>query len=358
MIYLLLNNSYHLKWIDRFLPFLYKKEFRLIMVPVSLTDEEIKKSYLSIPSLQIKDLVLNPFKGKVQEICKAVQSFIDVEESDTLFVLTENNLTNIIVINHFHRRSAKIVLLEDGTLTATCFTGERKKGKGIYSFFLNILTDRFKVFNDLLIESNRKSIIYSLPDQWYNYFVQSQNYDIYREIKSYMALEAYNEGIGLIQKECVLFSQNLYALYVSKTKYIEALYEAITALSSSFERIHLKLHPQELDNRLLFTPILNRFENVKLADTDEWKYAKYSASFCSTALLENRSRGVYPIYLYQLHRTLLPENVNKQFDELLEKENYIFLESYDLLDQYLENNNNWIINNINTGKPIFSESLI
>jgi hypothetical protein len=157
MIYILINNQYHVydfnQWIDDF----NGQEISLIQVPHSLNplkcDGRFFRIYTYPKFFQSSFSLLRLYK--IFNLHKKIRKEILPEENDILLVYTEYEILNQFIVNLFYKSNARVFLLEDGLATMTLCNS---------NFFSRKLKSKFFEFVLKNIYSYKYLRIYDLPD--------------------------------------------------------------------------------------------------------------------------------------------------------------------------------------------------
>lgn len=341
MIYFLINNTFHLQTVNAVIGDLARKKLGLIQVPYSLTPVVNDKRFEFITSLErltyTKDYLadwpkkllpgLRLNRKKISLAKKAIRPAKD----DILFVFTEEELLNLILVKRFKNAGAKIYLIEDGIAAYVYYAinsdpiSKRARLlmyiirliyglKGYYPFVIK------GYFCPRISDAYYSGICYFFPIQI------TRNFHVF-QIKKNVAkktLSANRNGLFL--------TQPIYTVYLTVEEYIFNLNTIISTIHSNFEKLYIKFHPDEVKSGLFLEikkhigpkenlVYLESTSNIEelISDID----INHVVSYNSSALMNLAFCGVEPVYMYHLY-DFLQDNSTRELTKYLKTLNYNF----------------------------------
>ena len=343
MIYFLVNNNYHIQDLKRYFNKSILDSSTFISIPVNLNISHIPGKVIEFPVFSFRESIRNIFEGlsKIKKINKNINPL----ENDVLIVFSEIELSNQVVIEKFFNSRCKIYLIEDGTATPVLFNLNLDK-KDVVSITIKFILKNIFGFKYIRVcHEGENYMFYHMSDKIFNGVILFSDYEIKRNIKKYIIKEI--ESVHRFPSNtnnCVFFYQHLHKAYLSFDEFLVIIVEITSRLSSSFETVYFKFHPNEqvyyIDKIKL---ILSDFKNVIIFEDKHNESIlnlniSYGVSFTSTALREFEYYGLKPIYLFNLYPMSLSINMHEKFTNYLICRGYVFLESLDCLDTYLNKN--------------------
>ncbi len=340
MIFILVNNDYHVRdFISYFGKDIANKSC-FITIPVNLTESIIpSKNIVKIPCFSFRKNFFN-FK-KTKQISNWVYNNITFETNDILFVFSECELSNQVVISEFRKKASKIFLIEDGTSTPVTFN--TKPDKSLLSVFLKFYLRYFIGLKDVIIRREGRAYLYSMPDSFFQGLIVFSQYRIQRKLTKYTIPLIVEQGelFSGDTNNCIFFHQSLQIAYIKIDDYIQVIDNLLNKITDSFDTVYFKFHPSEQKD--VIAHIKNMCaENLKIVFLDQCNTHEYlsmipatfAISFHSTALREYEILGLKPIYLFHLYKDISSNAFNHNMLAYLDNKGYIFLESLEKLNDY------------------------
>ncbi|MEI3801752.1 MULTISPECIES: polysialyltransferase family glycosyltransferase [unclassified Chitinophaga] len=341
MMYVLVNNNYHIDDFEKYRSPDDGQEMVLIRVPHMLNPEgaylkNFKKVYTFTSSVNgIKSLF---YYFRIKKNLAEVRKLIQPVATDTLIFFTDYEILNQFIVKLFKDAGCKVVMLEDGMATVAVgnmtSTGLSLK----YAFQKWVLRTIYKFdFMDIIAEKN------SLPlpvikDEYIDAIGLSIKSPFQRNIPVYQ-LKAKEAPISGLKDDTVIFiNQDIYNLpNINFPDYLKYLSEILETLSTNFKNVYFKFHPREtLETRTEIEKITRRFTGVILVDDFktpverqvEQLLPKYSTSFYSNSLRSLYFKGIEPFFLYHLIPELKHSSVGQMMDGYLNYIGYNFVANF------------------------------
>ena len=328
MIYFLINNNYHLDFDLKLAKQLDRNELGLIQVPYSLNvinESQVFSKIHCFPN-KINLSLQDPFR--ILSIQKEVNHVLNPECTDILLVHTDMDLLNQYIIQLFHRVSAKIYLLEDGTATMCTYNIIPDKASLKNRFKMFVLRHLYK-YKYTKIGLYGVETIPRMDDSLFSGVIVNFGNSILRDIPLYKVNNE-DESIEILhEKGAVFFNSALYLFYSSEDDYIEFLIE-IFKISHRFTPFYFKFHPSETDSfkRSIIKIIEERFRNIiVIQDNDPaenivTKYpTRYAISINSTATMNIINKGMIPIFLNSFYNNTFTDPSFIAFSQFLKSIN-------------------------------------
>ena len=339
MIHFLINNDYH--HVDFTL---HAKQFnrsRIKLIEIVHTLERRDNSALAAATERFEPVNRRGFARSVWSHCRLVpiiRERIRPRPEDVLFVYTEWELLNQVVVNLFRAAGARVYLIEDG-------------GVGTYIPFRTTssepLTLRERVIACIqaslpgvrsLRQRKLSGIVYPwMPDTAFDGVCFYQDVSIARQIPVITVQrppEPHVEGDG---RTALFLNQDLYAFgYQTEAEYLETLDTIVGALAKRFSQVSFAFHPRESEawRAIIHERVLSGFPNVSVLPNRGGIEASVAAvrpavvaSFNSTGLMNLFYRGIQPLYLFHLFPTLTRHPDFAENQRILEEMGYRFVPS-------------------------------
>jgi hypothetical protein len=344
MIYFLINNTFHLHDVSILANDLCNHEIGLIQIPYSLNpiikDDRFSRLFVFDRMTFLRDYHKNwpiDFLRKTyNDFIKAykIRKSIMPSPSDFLFVFTEAELLNQIIIHLFKKRGATIYLVEDGAAS---------------SIYYNIDSDRFAKKTQVIKWLFK--LLYSIKGfnpfikDGYFYPMMSETYFkallVFFPVTVKRSIPVIKLGIrnhinhikNRNSHNAVFLSQPIVPFYCSEDEYLFTVDNIFSKISRNFEILYLKFHPDELKNEFhkKTLEISTKYKNIIVLESEniiEDTISRLdiccSISFISTALRKLTYFEIEPVYLFHLYN-FFDDEVSKQLYKNLKYMGYNFL---------------------------------
>lgn len=339
MVYVLINNNYHLDDFEKFRSQLNYGDVTLITVPHTLNS--VDKRYGLFADVFTFE---SPFKGikssfkytHIVNTLREVKRKIKPVEKDQLIFFTDFEILNQYIVSIFKAANARVIMLEDAMATVTVgnmdftklpFKDSIQKWmlKNVYGLsFLNFIAEKnsssLPVMEDKYIDAIGLSILSPLK----------------RKIPVHQ-LSVTENKINDLKKGSVLFiNQDIYNFdNISFESYLEFVKKILTVLAENFEEVYFKFHPRETEevrNRIksltdaLDSVVLITEFKVPVERQVEQLRPGYSVSFYSNSLKSLYFKGIEPFFIYHLIPGLKDSAVGHMMTNYLQHVNYQFIE--------------------------------
>lgn len=301
MNYFLINNKFHFNFIIKYLN--RELDESILLVNIHNIDTKIIEDYKSIiftnPIHTYYDfLKIRSFK----KIMTKVISSININpQVDILYVSSEQDFLNLKIVDFFHNKGVKIVLLEDGTFSPLYLTIEKNNYliKYLHLFLLNTF---FFIFLKLFIKLKNVQMnfqynipVYRIKDHVYTNAIVTSNYDLCRNIiKTEFNKKNVNNSHININNKIAIFANSPHNLEIGSS-YFKILKIALCEFLELYkcEKIIFCFHPRDSDFekneiRKLFVDIKIVHFEIRQSTEEIVKstHPKFLVSFMSTSLIE------------------------------------------------------------------------
>lgn len=311
MIYFCINNNYHLTFIRSFLKDLPKEEMSLIQIPYSLDIDDtdgFDKTYIYTYNSSVSFRRLFFRRKEIKRIVSHISDDLKIDYNDVLFINTEIDFINCLVINHFLQQGARIFLMEDGTATMTIYASnpfKRLFKEKIRAFFLNKLYGLKKIS----IENYNPQQLFQMADEIYSGLIVDFGKTIVRDLAIFNIKSVENITVEQNARGAIFLNSSYYFFYLSEEEYLSFLIEVLISISKNFTPFYFKFHPAEsesfkikfMDKWSGISELNNHIEvlknDISAEKLVEIIKVKYSISFNSTGTLYHTKYGLEPIFL-------------------------------------------------------------
>lgn len=348
MIYFLVNNNYHRIDFEEHLNQLREiDEVALIQIPHTLDLIKWNERYKIYTILPLGYKNYFNIKKVIKKI-KEIEGKIIPNEGDILFIFTEYEIINHIIVNYFKSRRAKVYLLEEGLATylESCYEPNEKisfKMKFFYLYLRYIL--KFKYIKILRTKTMSP---FTIADRQIDKILTYLNIKTYRKIEQVLVKKEIKEIPCLDEKKIIFLNEDIYNFFTDYNTYINDLVMILEILSMKFEKVVFKFHPREYNNPQiikLITEKIKQIENVIILDEQEpieilanKIKAKYVASYMSLALINLYYMGMEPIYIYTLLESIKNERDFQATTIFLQDLNYNFINDFEVINSNYRSN--------------------
>lgn len=317
MNYLLVNNNYHLTFARiAFTKILSNNsaDISLIQVPYSLNIDDVdgfkkvylyrKDCYTSFKSIFFKSV-------QREQLLRQIKEDFKINSTDVLYVHTDMDFINSLIINHFNKARCEIIQLEDGTATM-----------GIYNKQYSVLKLKDKIRLSLL------KYLYDIPllnfihigtatlcimdDNIFSCLYVMWGKSINRDIK----VININHNANICNKRegdrLLILHQSYYLFSATEEECLNLWSDILSGIIDSRPElgIDFKFHPADTIEfkdkfeskfkKYLDDGVFNIIDNSLSAENLDLNQYKYSISINSTGTLYMSMNGVYPIFLAQI----------------------------------------------------------
>lgn len=331
MIYILINNQYHIYDYDQWIEDFKNEKISLIQIPHSLIPVNQDDRFTNIYTYNrfVKNVFSLLYFKKIFKIHNKIRKEIFPNENDILLVYTEYEILNQFIIKIFHEAKSKILLLEDGLATMTLCNSDFKTGNiksRIYEFILK------KIYGYKSLK------IYDLPDPTplmndylFNGVCVRLGISINRNIPLFNFSSNKNQKIEDLNYDKAIFINNdLYNFFCTYEDYIEILENTLKLISTQFTEIYFKFHPRESKDYIVkISSKIQQIPNIKILKTDEIIEnqvlsikPKFAFSFVSAALINLFHKGIIPVFLYETDYRLSNDKFVREIRNFLHSINY------------------------------------
>jgi hypothetical protein len=229
---------------------------------------------------------------------------------DSLLFFTEVEWLNQIIARHFHRRGARVVLLEDGGFatylpmsvdSSEPLTVRERFIQAVYRLVPGLRRSRmFKV---------NGQVFPRLPDETIDAIAVYLNVSLRRPVPTCRVRKPAPKTCDIRRGTVLFLNEPMYDTYQTGDRYFAGLRRLLTMLTKGFGTVHFKFHPRETEEwrariRELLTrefPAIDIIDRHGLVEDMIQNYRPEAlASYFSAALLNIEYEGIEPLYLYHL----------------------------------------------------------
>lgn len=339
MVFILVNNNYHLLDLEPYLSELDGQSPKLIKVPHTLSLTEFDAHFDEViefaPFHAALRNIIRPGYG--QATFREIRERIKPEKHDVLIVFTDYEVVNQYIISLFHENGARVVMLEDGM--ATVSVGNLKEGPVHFktSIVRWILRNKYGMKYLNILEGNN----FPLPvisDMYVDVLGLSIKAPLLRNIPVCQLRPPVSISANTDNDAVQFINQDLYNLnLMTMQEYREALTDILTAMTRNFLRVIFKCHPREKEEDIAqYQDIIAKFPSVTLVkglepiEAQAKQYMpRYNVSFYSSALKSLYFKGAEPLYVFHLIPSLWNSAFGKVLYDYLHFINYKFINSFD-----------------------------
>lgn len=338
MIYFLINNDYHYFDFELHVPTLGTETVHLVEIRHTLARRDSTQSmtisrFEPVLNSGVARALLSQFYT-----ARAIQRSIRPSSSDVLFLYTEYEPLNQLVVSLFRRVGARVYLIEDGGI-ATYITFRVPVSEPLRpkEQLLRALYRCLPGAGKLRMQKIGGNLYPWMPDDSFDGVCLYRPVRIGRNIPVLPLRRPAQSWVTNSNRERILFlNQDLYAFnYLSDDDYLDMLSKVLAGLSVGFEEVLFKFHPRETEawRERIRRQIVGRWPNVVcltgsqgIEATLEEHGAGLAASFNSTALMSLVHRGVEPVFLYHLFPLLTRHADFHENTAVLREWGYVFVE--------------------------------
>lgn len=341
MLYLLVNNNYHLYDFDTWKNEFKDQEIFLIQVPHHLNTIYYDHEFYNCVSFKpfFTGIISLLSYSKIKKLHAEIDKVIFPTSEDILLVYTEYEVLNQYIIQKFKGVNAKIWLLEDGLATMALFNGIFKRIKWKHHIMKWIFRYIYG-YKYLEILYDGKNIFPIMTGKIFEGVCVSLGISIKRKLKLYQYRRQYELIEGLNGRCAIFLNEDIYKFYCKFDEYLKFLLMTLNAISHNFDIVYFKFHPRESNNyRSLISGEINRFSNIIIIEENQIiervinNYRpKYAISFLSGSIINLLFRGLQPIYVYHLFPILERNQVLRGLTLYLESINYRYVSSLNEID--------------------------
>lgn len=304
MFFFLINNNFHF---DDALLHIENEHIpvdlvHFICIPHTLDMNRIKSygynySLIVSPLIELQGFinVFSLFRTRllVNDLCSRVCV------SDTLFLYTEYELLNQLVIKKFHKLGANVFMIEENGLASYAVNKMASKSQS-----------RLLVLNDIkfllpaivwgctssrMVESDG-NVFPIGDDKALSGIIYYANVTVERNVKQVFIEKRIKKDIK-VGGDALYLNQDLYNFYMSKSDFLSYLDLVIAELLCEFSTVKFKFHPREVGTNIV-TELMERYPDVDfIADNVPIEHyinslkPKLIVSFNSSALINLRWQG-------------------------------------------------------------------
>ncbi|NLR61863.1 hypothetical protein HGH93_27455 [Chitinophaga polysaccharea] len=313
MLYVLVNNNYHIDDFERYHVFSPNEKSVLIRIPHTLNLEDpYTKKFNKVLTFQ------SPFRGiksllkysKIIGTLSSVREAIKPTAEDTLIFFTDFEILNQYIVSLFKNAGSKVIMLEDGMATVTVgnMTSHQLSFKDrLHKWGLkNIYGLRFVDF----VGENKLSLLPVIADHYVDAVGLSIKSPFKRNISVFQLKVKEQQVAGLKMDTVIFINQDIYNFIdISFDNYLAFLKNVFKELEMKFKTVYFKFHPRETEPfRAMVKEAASSFPAILFVDDFKTPVERqveifqpqYAVSFYSNSLRSLYFRGVEPFFLYHL----------------------------------------------------------
>jgi hypothetical protein len=314
MLYVLVNNDYQLHALRRhgIVALGGGAGVTLVTVPHALSESPGRSEFSAVHRFDTPTGRTNlpGMLWRYRSLGRRVARALHPGPGDTLLFFTEVEWLNQIIVQHFHRCGARVVMLEDGgfatyipmsvpaseplSLRERCIQAAFRRLAGLARSRL------FKVNGQLFPR---------LPDDAIHAIALYQEVRLHRDVPTRRVLRPARKRCDVRRGSVVFLNERMYDHYQSAEAYVAGLRRLMQTLTRGFASVHFKFHPREPQywKERIGELLAQEFPSVEIIDrpgTIEAMILDYRpevlASYFSAGLLSIEYEGIEPLYLYGL----------------------------------------------------------
>ena len=343
MLYVLVNNDYQLQALGRHGIASHDggAGITLITVPHALSATIAENRFAAVHRFDTPlgrtrmPLTLWRYASRAREVAATLRP----GPGDTLLFFTEAEWLNQIVVQHFHARGARVVMLEDGGFATYIpmsmaasepLTWRERCIQAAYRLVPGLARSRlFKVNGHLFPR---------LPDDAIDAIALYQDVPLHRDVAIRRVRRPARKTCELRPGSVLFLNERMYDHYQGAEVYLAGLRHLMRTLVTGFDAVQFKFHPREpQDWKHRIGELLAReFPAIEIIDrpgTIEEMILDYRpevlASYFSAGLLSIEYQGIEPLYLYPLLDDLVDQPVFTIATRILTAWGYRFVASDD-----------------------------
>lgn len=342
MIYFLVNNDYQLIDARTHAKVMWDRGMAaaLIEVPHSLRESDRARGFTSVQTLATPagahrwlGVWLRYFGA-----AKAVQRKIHPQRDDVLFVYTEYEILNHLVVRKFKQAGARVYLIEDGGVgTYLPFTLPGDKSLSPKEKIIAAMTRCIPGLASTRFHKVNGVVFPWLEDKQLDGVCLYRPLKIVRSMPVIVVRRASTAPVSPRRGRVVFLNERMYDHYQSDQVYLDGLDRILLNLQQGFDEVFFKFHPREQEPwRARILAMLSKYPAIQLIDSErpfELLAQDYQpeviASYFSTALLNLDRSGIEPMFLYQLLPELAAQKIFVQLTALLTQWNYRFVADWE-----------------------------
>ncbi|WP_346316644.1 polysialyltransferase family glycosyltransferase [Chitinophaga sp. YIM B06452] len=341
MVYVLVNNNYHIIDLEKYKGWEDGEEVVLIRVPHTLDLQgAYQHSFTKIltyksPIKGVKSLLA--FKT-IKKTLALISEELKPGKKDVLVFFTEFEILNQYIVKMFKDAGSRVIMLEDGMATVALGNMEAEKLPFKYWLYRAVLRTVYQFKTLDLVMAKGMPPLPVMEDKYIDAIGLSIKSPFKRNIPVYQ-LKASETILTSPDENAIIFiNQDLYKLgHISLSDYIEILRQALSVLSANFTTVYFKFHPREETGvREEIKKMADTFRNVTLINdfrspvenqVEELRPG-YSASFYSNSLRSLYFKGIEPFFLFHLLPGLKNTAIGGLLGQYLDHIGYNFIGSF------------------------------
>lgn len=339
MIYLLVNNDYHLFDARSHARHLmdHGRSSILVEVPHALSETNRAScfsSHISLPS---------PLRGRswlsawpryflaAHEVVRLIEPHAD----DVLFMYTEFELLNQMIALRFKRAGARVYLIEDGGVgTYIPLSLPGGETLSIKEWVVAVMSRCLPGLSRTRFHKLNGVVFPWLPDSELDGVCLYRPLRIVRQLPVHVLHRARVEKVNRKSGRVVFLNECMYDNYQDEAQYLAGLLQLLGLLIQGFDEVLFKFHPREtlawrerigifLGERM---PMVKFVHNDRAMESlvEEFR-PEVIASYFSTVLLNLEGSSIEPMFLYHLLPELSSQKVFSQLTSLLTQWQYRFV---------------------------------
>lgn len=339
MIYLLVNNDYHLFDARSHARNLtaHGQPSILVEVPHALSETNRSSCFsgqISLPS---------PLRGRSWlsawpryfMAAHEVAHLIEPHADDVLFMYTEFELLNQMVALRFKRAGARVYLIEDGGVgTYIPLSLPGGETLSVKEWVVALMSRCLPGLSRTRFHKLNGVVFPWLPDSELDGVCLYRPLRIVRQLPVHVLHRARAVKVNRKSGRVVFLNECMYDNYQNEAQYLAGLLQLLSLLIQGFDEVLFKFHPREtLAWRERIRIFLGeRMPTVKFVDNDrameslvEEFRPEVIASYFSTVLLNLEGSSIEPMFLYHLLPELSSQKVFSQLTSLLTQWQYRFV---------------------------------
>lgn len=348
MLYVLVNNDYQLQALRRHGIAALGGEagVTLIAVPHALSPSIDTSEFQAMHRFDtpLGRVGMPRLLWRYRACSAAIARSLRPEPGDTLLFFTEAEWLNQIVVQHFRRYGARVVMLEDGGF-ATYIPMSVADSEQL------TIRERCVQAAFRLVPRLRRSRLFKvngqvfprLPDDAIDVIALYQGVQLHRDVPIRRVRKPARRRCEIHRGSVVFLNERMYDHYQTGDAYLAGLRRLLKALTDGYGTVHFKFHPREPQDwkARILELLVREFPSVEVIDrpgTIEEMILDYRpealASYLSAGLLSIEYEGIEPLYLYHLLDDLTGQPVFSIATRILQSWGYKFATDADVCSGY------------------------
>lgn len=343
MKYFIVNNNFHIFDVENHIS--GSEDICLIVIPHTINLDVVKKYGYKYKVIE------SPFtKGYdylkvscIVKIKKEIRAKFHITKRDILYIHAEEEWLCHYFAKLFHRIKSDIYLLEDGGISNYVkFTIRDDNTSTVKSKLKAMIISSMWGFKGSYLLSIKGISYPMINDSIFKAFICYFNIRIERNIPVQVIVKKLERITGLNNDIALFLNEGgIYSVFTDFHSYICELEWILSNISRKYRLIIFKFHPREtVENRNRIRIVLAKIKNLRIIEENipvEQLYQEikpgYVLSYYSVGLINAYFRGIVPVYLYIICKSLNSHPFSNTITRILKSINYQFINSIEDINQ-------------------------